>query len=130
MWQKPDATAAIACTAEYENAGAIMPDAHQLTGLDAEQPGVVERFGADGRDAVDVVHGEPGVGERGLRRLDHVLVGRETGVAPDLRVAETDDGDALSGRHHGRLRFGVPLIRALLRFVSIISSGRVGRTGA
>ena len=33
VWQKPDATAAIACTAAYENAGAIMPDAHQLTGV-------------------------------------------------------------------------------------------------
>ena len=32
MWQKPDATAAIAWVAEYENAGAIMPDAHQFTG--------------------------------------------------------------------------------------------------
>ncbi len=32
MWQKPDATAAIACVAEYENAGAIIPDAHQFTG--------------------------------------------------------------------------------------------------
>ncbi len=32
VWQKPDATAAIACAAEYENAGAIKPVAHQLTG--------------------------------------------------------------------------------------------------
>src|SRR5215207_6253952 len=30
--QKPDAMAAIAWVAEYENAGAIIPDAHQFTG--------------------------------------------------------------------------------------------------
>ena len=32
MSQKPDAMAAIAWVAEYENAGAIIPDAHQFTG--------------------------------------------------------------------------------------------------
>ncbi len=32
MSQKPDATAAMAWVAEYENAGAMNPDAHQLMG--------------------------------------------------------------------------------------------------
>ena len=32
VWQKPADTAAIAWTAEYANAGTIIPDAHQLRG--------------------------------------------------------------------------------------------------
>ena len=99
VWQKPDDTAAIACTAEYANAGTIIPDAHQLRGSTPSIQRVVQRFGADRRDAVDVVHGEPRVVERGHRGLDHELLGRETGVAADLGVAETDDGDAISSKH-------------------------------
>src|SRR4029077_11623231 len=54
-------------------------------------------------DAVDVADPQAGVGERGRGGLDHVVVDRQAGVAPDVRVAAADDGNASSGGGHQAL---------------------------